>query len=84
VTTNDGTPSTAVSQPWYIETTNAVASPAKDAACHDHPDVYMRYAISTPTKPITEPTDRSMWRATMTRTITVDTMPTTAVCCAML
>src|SRR6185436_361643 len=82
VTTNDGTPSTAVSQPWYIETSNATASPARDASSHGHPDVYMRYAISTPTKPITEPTDRSMWRATSTST--VDTIPTTAVCCAML
>jgi len=40
--------------------------------------------MRTPTKPITEPTDRSMCRATMISTITVDTMPTTAVCCATL
>ena len=40
--------------------------------------------MSTPTKPITDPTDRSMWRATMTSEMAVATMPTTAVCCAML
>jgi hypothetical protein len=67
-----------------MDTSSATASPARQAAGHDQPEVYCRYAMSTPTKPITEPTDRSMWRATMTSTITVDTMPTTAVCCATL
>ena len=40
--------------------------------------------MSTPTTPITEPTERSIWRATMISATAVATMPTTAVCCAML
>jgi hypothetical protein len=38
----------------------ATTSPARHAANHGQPDVYIRNAISTPTKPITEPTDRSI------------------------
>ena len=60
VTTKDGTPSIAVNVPWYIETRMATPSPARHAANHGQSDVYIRNAIRTPTKPITEPTDRSM------------------------
>ena len=74
----------AVRAPWYIETRIASARPASDASGQLQPLLYIRVAISTPTNPITEPTDKSMCRATITSTTTVDTMPTTAVCCAML
>ena len=84
MTTNEGTPSIAVNAPWYIDTAIATASPTSEASTQCQPAVYIRVAISTPTKPMTEPTDRSMWRATMTSTTTVATMPTTAVCWAML
>ena len=84
VTTKDGTPSTAVRVPWYKLTAIATARPASVASIQCQPAEYISVAIRTPTKPMTEPTDRSMCRATITSTTTVDTMPTTAVCWAML
>src|SRR5262249_42898988 len=84
VTTNDGTPRYAVSQPRYMPIKSDSASPSSDAGTQCQPFVYIMNAISTPTTPITEPTDRSIWRATMISAIALATMPTTAVCCAML
>ena len=63
---------------------SATTSPARHAGTQCQPLVYIRKAISTPTMPITEPTERSIWRATMMSAMAAATMPTTAVCWAML
>ena len=75
---------TADSQPWNSPTPKARPSPANSEAATDQPCVYCSQAISTPTAPSSEPTARSIWRATMMSAMPLATMPTTAVCCAML
>jgi hypothetical protein len=84
VTTNDGTPRYATSEPWYSAITSDTASPARQAGAQCQPLLYIRKAIKTPTTPSTEPTERSIWRATIISATPAATMPTTAVCCAML
>lgn len=75
---------TADNQPWNRPTANARPSPANREATTDQPWLYCSQAINTPTAPSSEPTARSIWRATMISAMPLATMPTTAVCCAML
>ena len=89
VTMNAGTPSQAMTKPCSPPISAPMPTPTPSAASHIHslsaPMYRARYCVcATPmhiaAKPRMEPTDRSMFRVTMTSTMPVDMIATDEVC----
>ena len=69
VTMNAGMPTYAVQNPCQAPISTPSPSPIRMPRYQGMPQSRMKRATQTPTNAATEPTDRSMWPAMMTRTM---------------
>lgn len=72
VTMNPGMPTYAIQKPSQAPMTMPTSMPSSMPAHHGMPKSRMAIATTMPTTAATDPTDRSMWPAMITRTMPIE------------